>query len=126
VFKRAVAAYGSRPDNGRTALPAVAATAAVAALLPLQMLREAEKAGAASCPVAAVTDAISEAATSAWPRGRYHVGPNAAAYHWLRRLLPDKVWFRTMQQAVAREYRKEACREYCNGATAAGAHAKAA
>jgi hypothetical protein len=89
------------------------------------MLREAEKAGAAGCPASKVVDAILEAATAARPAGRYHVGPNAAVYHWLRRLLPDEVWFRTMQQAVTREYRKEKCRQYREGA-AGGARAKAA
>jgi hypothetical protein len=33
-------------------------------------------------------------------------------YHWLRRLLPDALWPRTMQQALAREYRKEALAAY--------------
>jgi hypothetical protein len=33
-------------------------------------------------------------------------------YHWLRRLLPDAVWPRTMQQALAKEYRKEALAAY--------------
>jgi hypothetical protein len=76
------------------------------------MLREAEKAGMAGCPVSDVVAAIQAAATADWPRGRYHVGPNAAVYHWLRRLLPDAVWPRTMQQALAREYRKEALAAY--------------
>ncbi|WIA12060.1 hypothetical protein OEZ85_012137 [Tetradesmus obliquus] len=88
------------------------------------MLRESEKAGAAGCAASDVAAAILDAATSAWPHGRYHVGPNAALYHWLRRLLPDEVWFSTMQQALAKEVRKERSRQYRARAVAAGAHVK--
>ncbi|WIA32194.1 hypothetical protein OEZ86_003043 [Tetradesmus obliquus] len=87
------------------------------------MLREADKAGAAGCAASEVATAILDAATSAWPRGRYHVGPNAALYHWLRRLLPDEVCFRTMQQALAKEIRKERSRQYHAGSES-GVHTK--
>lgn len=70
------------------------------------MLHEADKAGKAGIPVADVVDVIVEAATCRSPKGRYHVGPNAAAFHWLRRLVPDEAWFNTMNKVMTREYKR--------------------
>eukprot|EP00878_Enallax_costatus_P036429 GHUV01040909.1.p1 GENE.GHUV01040909.1~~GHUV01040909.1.p1 ORF type:complete len:208 (+),score=35.45 GHUV01040909.1:217-840(+) len=43
-------------------------------------------------PVSQVVELIYEAATVPNPKSKYHIGENAALFHWVKRLLPDAVW----------------------------------
>lgn len=88
------------------------------------MLHEADKAGVAAIPVSDVVQVIYEAATTTHPKAKYHVGPKAAAFHWLKRILPDEPYNAMMMKVLAGEYqRSEALRQQqvtCSSGTVLG------
>lgn len=72
------------------------------------MLHEADKAAVAAIPVYDVVSVIYEAATIENPKAKYHVGPKAAAFHWLKRITPDEPYDAMMKKVLASEYKRSA------------------